>query len=79
MAYFNYHAKLKTMIESGKLTSYYFTDNYKNIGFALVLCFSAKKYPIREPMFEQYFELIGKNYLITKSGDVYLTSVLKLI
>ena len=62
MSYYNYHAKVAQKIKSGELTSYYFDSDYKNIGYALVLCFGLKKYPIREEKFSQYFELIGKYY-----------------
>ena len=63
MAYYNYHSMVKRQVVAGELLFYYFDVNYKNIGFALVLCFKDKKYPIRENHFEEYFELIGKNYM----------------
>ena len=76
MSYFNYHAKVKKLIAEGKLKEYYFDKNYNKIGFALVLCFSNKKYPIREKHFEEYFELIGKFYKIKQvDGVCYTQSV----
>lgn len=73
MSYFNYHAKVKKIIIEGKLKYYYFDDKYKNIGFALVLCFEDKKYPIREKRFEEYFKLIGEYYTTTKNGNICYT------
>ena len=73
MAYFNYHAKVKNKIKAGKLTCYYFDYHYKNIGLALVLCFDAEKYPIREKRFEEYFELIGKFYATKKVRNKFVT------
>ena len=73
MSYFDYHAKIKKLIKSGELTSYHFDSAYKNIGFALVLCFGEKCYPIREDRFFEYFELIGEYYKTHKNGDEYET------
>ena len=73
MSYYNYHASVMLKIKSGKLKSYHFDKNYKNIGFALVLCFEDKNYPIREKHFEQYFELIGTYYQIKQVGDICFT------
>ena len=73
MAYFNYHAKVKQKIKNGELKHYYFEPNYKNIGFAMVLCFADKNYPIREKHFNEYFELIGKFYFISKENNIYKT------
>jgi hypothetical protein len=74
MAYFNYHSKIKTQILNGKLTKYYFDQNYNKIGFALVLCFGDKKYPIREHKFEEYFALIGECYTTTQNGKMFFTT-----
>lgn len=73
MAYFNYHAKIKQKILAGELQKYYFDKNYKSIGFALVLCFGTKKYPVRENMFLEYFELIGQNYDTQQSNEIFFT------
>lgn len=72
--YYNYHSKIKSKIVNGELTSYYFQSDYKSIGFALVLCIGEKKYPIREPMFDDYFKLIGENYNIQKKDEICFTT-----
>lgn len=74
MGYYNYHSKIKRLVTDGKLLSYYFDSEYKNIGFAMVLCCDGKKYPIREHHFEEYFDLIGKFYITKKSGEIYETT-----
>ena len=61
MAYFNFHAKIKQMILSGKLKSYYIVDVYKNIAPALILVFDdpyRPVVPIKRHMWDEYFELI---------------------
>lgn len=73
MGYFNYHAKVKRLVAEGKLTKYYFDRSYNKIGFALVLCFDNQKFPIREKHFEEYFELIGKFYVIKQINNVCYT------
>lgn len=73
MAYFNYHAKVKNKIKEGKLTHYYFDYQYKNIGFALVLCFGDQKLPIREKHFEEYFDLIGEYYNTKQVDEFFYT------
>ena len=73
MTYFNYHAKIERKIKEGKLKKYYFVNNYKNIGFALVLNFDNAEFPIREHKFEHYFNLIGLYYNTEINGDVYFT------
>lgn len=73
MAYYNYHARVMQKIKNEELQSYYFESNYKKIGFALVLCFKDKKYPIRENRFKEYFDLIGKLYVTKKCDNIYKT------
>ena len=55
-----YHNKIKQRIRNGELTDYYFTDNYKRIGKALVLVFNTEPHfrPIRPYRFEEYKELL---------------------
>ena len=77
MSYFNYHAQIKRKIYNGELICYYFDANYKKIGFALILCFKSKTYPIRESHFAEYFELIGTNYLTICKNNVCYTKFLK--
>ncbi len=74
MGYYNYHAQVINRIKQGKLKSYHFEKNYKGIGFALVLKFDDKKFPIREKHFEIYFDLIGNYYLTQKIFDEYFTT-----
>ena len=76
MAYYNYHAKVKQKIKNGELESYYFEDDYKNIGFCMVLCFKGKKYPIRESHFDEYFDLIGGLYQTKQDGKFFVTTLL---
>ncbi len=55
MKYFNYHAKVKKLILSGKLTGYRFVDNYNGICPALVLYFdNHRPMPIRSYRWEEY-------------------------
>ncbi len=61
MAYFNYHATAKRLIGEGKLTGYYFTDDYRGISPALVLCFDDVRHPvmpIRAERWEEYAALL---------------------
>ena len=74
MAYFSYHNKIKNLLKQGKLKLYYFDQNYKNIGFCMVLDFNDKHYPIREDKFDIYFELIGKYYTTKKVDEFYQTT-----
>ena len=77
MAYFNYHSKIQKLVEQGKLSCYYFCQNYNKIGFALVLVIDGKNYPIREHKFDEYFDLIGRYYSTKKVGDFYHTTFQK--
>ena len=66
MAYFNYHAKAKKLINDGKLIHYELVLNYHGIKPALVLYFSScRPMPIREHHWQEYFKLI-KSKNITK-------------
>ena len=61
MAYFNFHARIKQMILSGKLKSYYIVDVYKDISPALILVFDDARrpvVPIRKYAWDEYFKLI---------------------
>ena len=61
MGYFNYHATAKKLIKTGKLTKYYFIENYNGIRPALILIFddiSHPVMPIRENHFDEYVSLI---------------------
>ena len=62
MAYFNYHAKAKQLIDSGHLIGASIFANYHHISPALVLYFdSHRPIPIREYMWGDYLEKIKAN------------------
>lgn len=50
-----YHSCVKQRIKAGELTDYYFTDNWPNIGNALVLVFSTEPFfrPVRPHRWEE--------------------------
>lgn len=57
--YFNYHAKIKKLINQGELVKFEIVQNYHGIKPAMVLYF--KNYPpmpVREYRFEEYLNLI---------------------
>lgn len=63
MAYFNFHAIVKKMIDDGKLISWYIVDVYNNISPALILVFNDPKrpiVPIRRHMWDKYFEMLDE-------------------
>ena len=62
MAYFNYHAKIKKLIEDKELVSFEIVENWNNIKPALVLYFkNDKPMPIREYRWSEYDEILN-NY-----------------
>ena len=62
MAYFNYHAKAKRLIENGNCISASLFSNYHKIRPALVLYFENNiPIPIREYMWKDYFNLLNKH------------------
>lgn len=77
MAYFNYHAKLKRLIQDGYLISYCYKNNYKKIGNVLILNFGYKTYPIREKWFNYYLEFIKCIYQIKRQNKVFITTLKK--
>ena len=76
MGYYNYHAQVMSKIKNGELVSYHFENDYKNIGFCMVLCFKNNNYPIREKHFKEYFDLIGMCYSTKKIDKEYFTTFL---
>ena len=58
--YYNYHAQAKKRIREGKLTDFYFTDDYKGIRPALVLIFTDRVMPIRKNRWEEYYSILVK-------------------
>lgn len=57
---YSYHNRIRQRIRNGELVDHYFTDNYKNIGRALVLVFNTEPYlrPIREHQWNEYRDVI---------------------
>jgi len=59
--YFNYHAKVKRLIESGRATGYIFCKEYKKISPCLLIFFDDERpMPIRQHKFEEYMFLLAK-------------------
>ncbi len=59
--YFNYHGNIKKKIKEQKLSHYEFRDDYKNLGYVLLLYFNdGKVYPIRKENIVLYMEYIEK-------------------
>ena len=59
MAYYNYHAKAKNLIETGHLVRFEIVDRWGNIAPALVLYFdNHRPMPIREYRFDEYMKLL---------------------
>lgn len=57
--YFNYHAKVKSLIKSGELEYVEIMHDYRGIKPAMVLYFSSHKpMPIRQEHWEEYYKLI---------------------
>ena len=60
MRYFNYHAKIKRLINAGQLIRYEFIKNYNGISPALVLYFKDfRPMPIREHRWQEYFDILN--------------------
>lgn len=75
--YFNYHAKVKKLINEGELLFYSYYKNYNNISPALVLFFkNHKPMPIRSYRFNEYIPLLkGKKFI--KSDDIHIKNMKK--
>lgn len=59
--YYNYHAKIKKMIEKGELEKYEVVEDYNGISPALVLFFkNHRPMPVRIYRFEEYFAIFEK-------------------
>lgn len=57
--YFNYHAKIKKLINENQILGYKFFDNYNGIKPSLVFYFKNEKpMPIREYRFSEYKKII---------------------
>lgn len=59
MAYFNYHAKAKNLIQTGHLVKFEIVERWNNITPAMVLYFdNHKPMPIREHRFDEYLKIL---------------------
>lgn len=64
MAYYNYHAMAKRLINSGHCFCATIFERYHNIYPALVLYFdNHKPIPIREYRWKEYFTLLEENHI----------------
>ena len=73
MAYFNYHAKVKKLIEAGELKETVFVEKYKSISPALVLVFkNHSPMPIRQHRFREYKNFLEKYGFDAKIPEKYL-------
>lgn len=60
MAHYNYHAKIKRLLNEGAYLWHYYTDWYKKIPNAMVIYMvTGEKFPIREHKHEEYKQLIN--------------------
>ena len=67
MAYFNYHAQAKKLIESGHCTHGELMQKHNQISPALVLYFDKHRpMPIREHKWHIYFALLAKHNIEVK-------------
>lgn len=73
MAYFNYHAKVKKLIEAGELKKAVFVEKYKNISPALVLIFkNHAPMPIRKYRFKEYKHFLARYGFEVEIPEKYL-------
>lgn len=62
MAYFNYHCKIKNLIQENHLISAEIVDDWNGIKPAMVFYFDNNKpMPIREYRFLEYYEFLKKH------------------
>lgn len=69
MFYYNYHGTAKRLMESGKLTAWYYSDRHNHIAPALVLVFDDIAHPvmpIREYRWPEYLPLLPEEKQIEK-------------
>lgn len=65
MGYFNYHGKIKKLIEENHLISVELVDNWNGIKPAMVFYFDNNKpMPIREHRFAEYQKILDKKSLL---------------
>lgn len=60
---YSYHNRIKQRISNGELVDHYFTNDYPNIGKALVLVFNTAPFlrPIRPHKYVDYVDILA-NY-----------------
>lgn len=59
--YFNYHAKVRRLIEEGHALGFQFLKEYHNISPCLLIYFdNTHPMPIREHKFEEYVFILAK-------------------
>lgn len=58
---YSYHNRIKQRIRNGELIDHYFTENYPNIGEALVLVFNSPPFmrPIRTHRYSDYVDILA--------------------
>lgn len=73
MTYFNYHAKLKTLIKCGDCIGVSILYKYNKIKPAMVFYFKTRKpMPVRDYRWQEYFPLINLyNLKLDNPDDVY--------
>lgn len=60
MGYFNYHGKIKKLIDAGELERFEIVDEYHNISPAMILYFkNHAPMPVREQHFDEYLKIMG--------------------
>ncbi len=59
--YFNYHAKLKKLIQMGCAVGFERLEEYHGISPCILIYFdNGEKWPVREPRFDEYLFLFAK-------------------
>lgn len=67
MSYFNYHAKIKKLINEKEILYFEFVERYKDTSPALLFYDKFNKvYVVRDYRFEEYLPLLEKNKLKIK-------------
>lgn len=61
--YFNYHRYLKKKIKNNELVKWEFINNYKNLGYVMLLYFNdGKVYPVRKENIVIYLDFIENQF-----------------
>ena len=60
MSYFNYHSKIKKLINAGELVRFEIVDEYHSISPAMILYFkNHPPMPVREHHFDEYLKIMN--------------------